>query len=202
MYTLSRDQWTTRTMVKVSIMAVIAFILMFFEFPLLWIAPPFIKIDISDLPALLGAFAMGPMVGVIIQLLKNVLNVVLEGSTTGGVGEFANFVVGSAFAYTAGAIYFKKKTFGRAIAGLLIGTVVMTIVITIANYYFIFPFYAKLFGMPIQTLVDMGAGISSKITDLWTLMLYSIVPFNLLKGVLLSAITILLYKKVSPILHR
>lgn len=202
MYTLSRDQWTTRTMVKVSIMAVIAFILMFFEFPLLWIAPPFIKIDISDLPALLGAFAMGPMVGVIIQLLKNVLNVVLEGSTTGGVGEFANFVVGSAFAYTAGAIYFKKKTFGRAIAGLLIGTVVMTVVITLANYFFIFPFYAKLFGMPIQTLVDMGAGISSKITDLWTLMLYSIVPFNLLKGILLSAITILLYKKVSPILHR
>lgn len=202
MYTLSRDQWTTRTMVKVSIMAVIAFILMFFEFPLLWIAPPFIKIDISDLPALLGAFAMGPMVGVIIQLLKNVLNVVLEGSTTGGVGEFANFVVGSAFAYTAGAIYFKKKTFGRAVAGLLIGTVVMTVVITVANYYFIFPFYAKLFGMPIQTLVDMGAGVSSKITDLWTLMLYSIVPFNLLKGVLLSAITILLYKKVSPILHR
>lgn len=202
MYTLSRDQWTTRTMVKVSIMAVIAFILMFFEFPLLWIAPPFIKIDISDLPALLGAFAMGPMVGVIIQLLKNVLNVVLEGSTTGGVGEFANFVVGSAFAYTAGAIYFKKKTFGRAIAGLLIGTIVMTAVITVANYYFIFPFYAKLFGMPIQTLVDMGAGISSKITDLWSLMIYSIVPFNLLKGIILSAITILLYKKVSPILHR
>ncbi len=202
MYTLSRDQWTTRTMVKVSIMAVIAFILMFFEFPLLWIAPPFIKIDISDLPALLGAFAMGPMVGVIIQLLKNVLNVVLEGSTTGGVGEFANFVVGSAFAYTAGAIYFKKKTFGRAIAGLLIGTIVMTAVITVANYYFIFPFYAKLFGMPIQTLVDMGAGISSKITDLWSLMIYSIVPFNLLKGIILSAITIILYKKVSPILHR
>ncbi len=202
MYTLSRDQWTTRTMVKVSIMAVIAFILMFFEFPLLWIAPPFIKIDISDLPALLGAFAMGPMVGVIIQLLKNVLNVVLEGSTTGGVGEFANFVVGSAFAYTAGAIYFRKKTFGRAVAGLLIGTVVMTVIITIANYYFIFPFYAKLFGMPIQALVDMGAGISDKITDLWSLMLYSIVPFNLLKGLLLSAITILIYKKVSPILHR
>lgn len=202
MYTLSREQWTTRTMVKVSIMAVIAFILMFFELPLLFIAPPFIKIDISDLPALLGAFAMGPMVGVIIQLLKNVLNVLIEGSTTGGIGEFANFVVGSAFAYTAGAIYFKKKTFGRAIVGLLVGTVVMTIVITIANYYFIFPFYAKLFGMPIKTLVDMGASISPKITDLWTLMIYSIVPFNLLKGVLLSAITILLYKKVSPILHR
>lgn len=202
MYTLSREQWTTRTMVKVSVMAVIAFILMFFEFPLLWLAPPFLKIDISDLPALIGAFAMGPMVGVIIQLLKNVLNVLIEGSTTGGVGEFANFVVGSVFAYTAGAIYYKKKTFNRAVIGLVVGTIAMTIVITIANYYFIFPFYAKLFGMPIQTLVDMGAAINGKVVDLWTLMLYSIVPFNLIKGIMLTAITILLYKKVSPILHR
>ena len=202
MYTLSREQWTTRTMVKVSVLAVIAFILMFFQFPLLWLAPPFIKIDISDLPALIGAFAMGPMVGVIIQLLKNVLNVLIEGSTTGGVGEFANFVVGSVFAYTAGAIYFRKKTFNRGIIGLVVGTIAMTIVITAANYYFIFPFYAKLFGMPIESLVEMGAAVNGKIVDLWTLMLYSIVPFNLVKGIMLTAITILLYKKVSPIIHR
>ncbi|MDX9916495.1 MAG: ECF transporter S component [Gudongella sp.] len=202
MYTLSRELWTTKTMVKVSILGVIAFILMFFEFPLLWMAPPFIKIDISDLPALLGAFAMGPMVGVIIQFLKNFLNLIIDGTTTGGVGEFANFAVGSVFAYTAGAIYFKKKTFGGAVIGLVVGTIAMTVFITAANYYFIFPFYAKLFGMPVQALVDMGTAINKNITDLWTLMLYSIAPFNLLKGVLLSAITILLYKRVSPILHR
>ena len=145
MYTLSKEAWNTRMMVKISVLGVISFVLMFFEIPLVWLAPPFIKIDISDLPSLIGAFAMGPMVGVIIQLLKNVLNVVIEGSTTGGIGELANFVVGSAFAYTAGFVYFKKKTFGRAVAGLLLGTVVMTIVITVANYYVMFPFYAKLF---------------------------------------------------------
>lgn len=201
MYTLSREAWNTRTMVKISVLGVISFVLMFFELPLVWLAPPFIKIDISDLPALIGAFAMGPMVGVIIQLLKNVLNVVIEGSTTGGIGELANFVVGSAFAYTAGFVYFKKKTFGRAVAGLLLGTVVMTIVITVANYYVMFPFYAKLFGWPIESLVEMGTAVNSNIVDLKTMMLYSIVPFNLLKGTMLTAITILLYKKVSPLLH-
>ena len=83
MYTLSKEAWNTRMMVKISVLGVISFILMFFELPLVWLAPPFIKIDISDLPALIGAFAMGPMVGVLIQLLKNVLNVVIEGTTTG-----------------------------------------------------------------------------------------------------------------------
>src|SRR5690554_1605418 len=202
MYTLSKELWTTRTMVKVSVLGVIAFILMFFEMPLVWIAPPFMKIDISDLPALIGAFAMGPMVGVIVQLLKNILNLVIEGSTTGGVGEFANFVVGSVFAYTAGFVYFKKRTFNRAVLGLILGTIAMTIVISFANYYFIFPFYAKLFGWPIESLVEMGTAVNSRIVDMKTMVIYAIVPFNLLKGVVLTALTILLYKKVSPILHR
>ena len=143
MYTLSRESWNTKTMVKISVLGVISFILMFFEIPLPWLAPPFMKIDISDLPSLIGSFAIGPMAGVIIQLLKNVLNVLIEGSTTGGVGELANFVVGSAFAYTAGFVYYKKKTFKRAIIGLILGTTVMTLVITLANYFVMFPLYAK-----------------------------------------------------------
>ncbi len=202
MYTLSKELWSTKTMVKISVLGVIAFILMLFEMPLLFLAPPFIKMDISDLPALLGAFAMGPMAGVIIQLLKNILNVVIDGTTTAGVGEFANFVVGSAFAYTAGLIYFKKKTFGRAVFGLVAGTIVMTIVISIANYYVMFPFYAKLFGWPIENLVEMGTAINKNIVDMKTMIIYAIVPFNLLKGTIVTAVTILVYKKVSPILHR
>lgn len=202
MYTLSKELWSTRTMVKVSVLGVIAFVLMFFELPLIFLAPPFIKMDISDLPALIGAFAMGPMAGVIIQLLKNVLNVVIEGTTTAGVGEFANFVVGSAFAYTAGFIYFKKRTFGRAVVGLVAGTIIMTIVISFANYYVMFPFYAKLFGWPIENLVEMGTAINKNIIDMKTMIIYAIVPFNLLKGTILTALTILIYKKVSPILHR
>lgn len=202
MYTLSKESWNTKTMVKISVLGVISFILMFFELPLPWLAPTFMKIDISDLPALIGSFAIGPMAGVIIQLLKNVLNVLIEGSTTGGVGELANFVVGSVFAYTAGFVYYKNKTFNRAVVGLLLGTVAMTIVITLANYYVMFPFYAKLFGMEIQSLVDMGAVINKNITDLKSLMLISVVPFNLLKGVMLTALTLLIYKRVSPILHK
>lgn len=202
MYTLSKETWNTKVMVKVSVLAVISFILMFFEFPLPFLAPPFIKLDFSDLPALIGAFSLGPMAGVIIQLLKNVLNVVIEGTTTGGVGELANFVVGSAFAYTAGAFYYRNKTFKNAIIGLVAGTITMTVVITLANYYIMFPFYAKLMGQPIQAFVDMGAMVSDKIVDLKTMMLFSIVPFNLLKGTILTAITLLIYKKVSPILHR
>lgn len=202
MYTLSKEHWNTKTMVKISVLGVISFILMFFELPMPFLAPTFMKIDISDLPSLIGSFAIGPMAGVIIQLLKNVLNVLIEGTTTGGVGELANFVVGSAFAYTAGFVYYKNKTFGRAVAGLLIGTVTMTIVITLANYFVMFPFYAKLFGMEIQTLVDMGAAINKNITDLKTMMLLSVVPFNLIKGIMLTALTLLIYKRVSPILHK
>lgn len=201
MYTLNRETWNTRVMVKISVLSVIAFILMFFEFALVWLAPPFMKLDISDLPALIGAFAIGPMAGVIIELLKNILNLVIEGSSTGGVGEFANFVVGAAFVYTAGAVYYRSKNFKNAIIGLGLGTIVMTIVISVANYYFMFPFYAKLFGMQIEQLVEMGTAINGKIVDMKSMVIYAIVPFNILKGIVLSALTILIYKKVSPILH-
>mgnify|MGYP000862264037 FL=1 len=202
MYSLKKESWNTKIMVKVSVLAVVSFILMFFEFPLVFLAPPFIKMDFSDLPALIGSFALGPMAGVIIQLLKNILNVIIEGTTTGGIGELANFVVGAVFAYTAGAFYYKNKTFKNAVIGLIAGTIVMTIAITLANYYIMFPFYAKLMGQSTQAFVDMGAQLSNKIVDLKTLMLFSIVPFNLLKGTLLTIVTILIYKRVSPILHR
>lgn len=202
MYTLSREHWNTKTMVKISVLGVISFVLMFFEFPVPFLAPTFMKFDISDLPSLIGAFAIGPMAGVIIQLLKNVLNLLIEGSTTGAVGELANFVVGSVFAYTAGFVYFKKKTFSRAVVGLLLGTVAMTIVITLANYFIMFPLYAKLMGQDIQVFIDMGTAINKNITDLKTMMMISVVPFNLVKGIIVTAITLLVYKRVSPILHK
>lgn len=201
MYTLNKEMWSTRVMVKISVLAVISFILMFFEVALVWLAPPFMKLDISDLPALIGAFSLGPMAGVIIELLKNILNLLVEGSTTAGVGELANFVVGSAFAYTAGAIYYRDKTFKNAIIGLGLGTIVMTIVISVANYYVMFPFYAKLFGMPLEQLVEMGTAINGRIVDMKSMVIFAIVPFNIVKGIMLSALTILIYKRVSPILH-
>lgn len=202
MHSLSKDIWNTRTMVKVSVLGVISFILMLFEFPIPWLAPTFMKLDISDLPSLIGAFALGPMVGVMVQFLKNLLNVLIEGTTTGGVGELANFVVGSVFAFTAGLIYHRKKTFTRALVGLICGTIAMTITITLANYFVIFPLYAKLMGLDMQVFIDMGKAINENITDLRSLMLLSVVPFNLLKGIILTALSLLIYKRVSPILHK
>lgn len=201
MYTLRKEDFTTKTMVKISVLSVIALILMLLDFPL-WFAPPFLKFDISDVPSLIGSFAMGPMAGVLVQLIKNLLNILLEGSGTGGVGEFSNFVVGSIFAYTAGLIYYKEKTFKNAILGLIIGTLTMTIFISIINYYFMIPFYAKLFGMPLDKIVAMGSAVNKYVVDFKSLILYAVVPFNLFKGIIVSIVTVLLYKRVSPILHR
>lgn len=202
MQVLSKKTWNTKAMVKVSVLGVIAFILMLFEMPLAWIAPPFIQLDVSDVPALLGSFALGPMAGVIIQFLKNILKLMFVGSGTGGVGELANFLVGSTFAFTAGAIYFRKKTLKNALIGLIAGTFTMTIVITLANYFVMFPFYARLFGWPLQDFVNMGTAINANIVDLKTLMIFSIVPFNLLKGTIVTIMTVLIYKRISPILKR
>ncbi len=201
MYTLRKEQLTTRTMVKISALSVIAFILMLLDFPL-WFTPPFIKFDISDVPSLIGSFAMGPMAGVLVQLLKNLLDLFIDGSDTAAIGELANFIVGSIFAYSAGLIYYKNKTLKTAIIGMIVGTLTMTVSISLINYYIMIPFYAKAFGMPIDSIVAMGSAVNKYVVDFKSLIIYAIVPFNLFKGAVVSLVTLILYKRVSPILHR
>lgn len=199
MYTLDRASFTTRNMVKISILAVISMVLMIFDIST-WFAPPFLKIDLGDLPALIGAFAMGPMAGVLIQFVKNILHLLVEGSMTGGVGELSNFIVGSIFAYTAGFIYHRNKTFKSALIALLVGVLAMTTVASLSNYFIVFPLYAKL--IPMDQIIEMSAAINSLVVDYKTMILYAVVPFNLLKGSIVSAVTILIYKRISPILKR
>lgn len=201
MYTLSRRTWTTKNMVKISVLGVISVALMLFDISS-WFAPPFLKLDIADLPSLIGAFAMGPMAGVLVQMLKNILNIVVEGSMTGGVGELSNFLVGSIFVYTAGLVYYRKKNFKNAIIGLVVGVLAMTAFATLSNYFVIFPLYAKVFGWPIEKLVGMGSAVNRFVVDYKTLILFAVVPFNLLKGIVVSSVTLLVYKKVSPILQK
>jgi riboflavin transporter FmnP len=189
-------------MTKISVLGVISFIMMYFKFPVVWLAPPFLKMDISDLPSLLGAFALGPIAGVLIQLLKNVLNLVFEGTTTAGVGEFVNFFSGSVFALISSMIYFRKKDFKNAITGMVVGIIAMTAIMAIANYYFMFPLYAKLFGWPIERLVEMGSAVTNKVVNLKTMIIYTVIPFNLVKGFLTVLVTTIIYKKISPILHK
>jgi len=138
----------------------------------------------------------------LIQLLKNILNLVFEGTTTAGVGEFVNFFSGSVLAFIAGAIYYRDKNFKNAIIGMFVGILAMTAIMGLANYYFIFPLYAKVFGLPIEKLVAMGTAVTDKVVDLKTMIVYTVIPFNLLKGFLTALVTIIIYKKLSPILHK
>lgn len=191
----------TKWLVKVGMLSAVAFLLQLLEFPL-GIFPAFLQIDFSDVPALLAGFSLGPAAGVVVELIKNILHLLLKNSGTGGVGELANFLIGSAIVVPAALLYKRKHTRRMAINGLIAGTAVMTIVGVLANLYILIPFYSSAFGMPIEAIVAMGTEVNSAVIDLKTLVLYGIVPFNLLKGVMVSIVTILIYKRLSPILHK
>lgn len=196
-----RTAFSTKTLAKVGVLSAIAFVLMVLDFPL-WFAPGFLKFDLSEVPALLGTFALGPVAGALIELIKNVLNATLKGTSTMGVGELSNFIVGCLFILPAGIIYKKNKTYKNAVIGLIVGVLAMTIGASISNYYVMIPFYAKVFGMPLEKIIAMGSAVNKHVVDFKTLILYAIVPFNLLKGLVVTLVTLLLYKRVSPILHK
>ncbi len=189
---------STNNLTKMAMLGVISFILMAFQVPLPFIAPHFMQMDISDLPIAVGSFAMGPVAAIIISAIKNILHIVIKGTSTAGVGELSNFIISSAFGFTAGLIYSRHKTFKTAIFSLFAGTIVMTLLAITSNYFFIFPLYSKV--IPMKEIIGMASHISSKINDLWSLMIYSVLPFNLIKGFVVSAATVLIYKRVSYLL--
>jgi riboflavin transporter FmnP len=196
-----KEAWPVKTVVKISVLGVISFSLMFLKTPL-WFTPPFLKFDISDLPSVIGAFAMGPGTGVWIQLIKNTLNVLVEGTVTNGVGEFSNFLVGSVLAYVSGFVYHRRKAFKNALLGLGLGVLAMVTFATLSNYYVMFPLFAKVFGWELDKIVSMGSKVNKYVVDYKSLMLYAVIPFNLLKGAAVSLAAVLVYKRISPLLHR
>lgn len=189
-----------RTMVCVGMLAAISTILMLFEFPLPFIAPSFYELDFSEVPILIGAFALGPMAGVMTELVKVLLNLVVNGTDTAFVGEFANSLIGCSFCVTASMIYKVKKSRANAIIGLVSGTVAMAVVGVFINALVLLPAYAKAFGMPIEVFIEMGTAINPSINGVWSFVILAVAPFNLIKGALVSVITMLLYKHISPIL--
>ena len=190
---------TVSTLVKISILSAIGYILMFISVPLPMLFPEFLKIDISDLTALLGGISLGPMAGVTIAFLKNLLQFITGMSTTGGVGEFANFLIGGSFVFTVSYIYSKKRNIQGVIIGLVSGIVVMTMVGCIANYFIILPFYATI-GWSIDAVVSMGAAINPAIDSKISFIIWMIAPFNILKSGLMSLLTLPMYKKTEKIL--
>ncbi|HOF26158.1 MAG TPA: ECF transporter S component [Clostridia bacterium] len=192
---------TTRNMAKMGILGAVAGVLMLLEIPLPF-APAFYEIDLSEVAVFLGTFAMGPVAGIIIEAVKILVNLVITGTATAGVGEFANFLIGCCLVVPAGIIYKRKKNIKNAIIGMLVGIVSMTVAGALLNYFLLIPTYAKAFGMPVEAIVEMGTKINPNINSLWDLILLANVPFNLLKGVLSGVITFLIYKRLSPILHK
>lgn len=189
----------TANLIKISLLGVIGFIVMYIEAPIP-LFPVFLKLDLSDMPALLGAFAIGPAAGVMIEVVKNLFHLIFKWGMDSPVGELANFIVGASFVFTAGLIYSKNKTRATAIRSMIAATIVMGIAGGLANYYILIPFYSKLF--PLDVIIDMGKQANSAVVDLKSLVIYGIVPFNLLKGLVLSAITFVVYKHISGVLHR
>ena len=189
-----------RTIVQVGMLAAIAVVLMLFEIPLPF-APSFYEIDFSEVPVMIGTFAMGPLAGAAIELVKILLNFFINGTTTAGVGEVANFLIGCALVVPAGIIYRRKRTRKGAIIGMAAGTVFMTLLGCGLNAYVLLPTYAAAFQLPIDSLVAMGTAVNGSITDLFTFVAFAVAPFNILKGVLVSLIVFLIYKKISPVFH-
>lgn len=188
-----------RKMVQIAMLSAVSIVLMLFEVPLFF-APSFYKIDLSEVPVLIGAFAMGPVAGVIIELVKVSLNMVINGSDTAGIGELANFLIGCALVVPSGFFYSRNKTRKGALIGMTIGTFSMAVVGGLLNAFVLLPTYAKVFGMPIDALVEMGSVVNHLITNLTTFVLFAVAPFNLLKGAIVSIIVGLIYKKIRPIL--
>lgn len=196
-----KEKINARTMAQIGMLGAVALVLMLFEIPLPF-APSFYKIDFSEVPVLIGSFAMGPVAGVLIELVKILLKLLTKGSTTAGVGDVANFLIGISFCLPAAFIYRKMHSKKGAIIGMAAGTIFMTLVGCFLNAYVLLPTYAKAFQMPIDALVAMGTAVNGHITSLFTFVAFAVAPFNLLKGILVSLVVALIYKKISPILKQ
>lgn len=185
----------------VGLFSALSAIIMLFEVPMPF-APSFYKIDLSDVPALVGGFAMGPVAGVMIEFLKIVLKLMMKSTSTAFVGELANFVVGCSFIIPATIMYQFNKKKKTAIAGCVAGTLVMSIFGTAFNAIYLLPKFAELYGMPLEALVEMGTKINPQITDVTTFVIWAVFPLNIIKGILMSVVTMLIYKPISKEFHK
>ncbi len=192
---------TTHNLTVAAMLSAVAFILMFIEFPVPMLIPAFIKMDFSDLPALLGAFALGPVYGVIISFMKNLLHIVIKGTSTACVGELSNFILGAIFSAVAGYIYKHHKSRKTAIIGAVAGAVAMGVLSVPSNYFVVYPAYVQFYHMPLEAILGMYQAILPSADSLIKCLILFNLPFTLVKGLLDAVLCMLIYKPLSPILH-
>ena len=187
----------TRTIAQVAMLGAVAGVLMNLEVPLPFLAPYF-----SEGPVMVGTFAMGPVAGILIELVKILVHLVTKGTMTAGVGDVANFLFGCAYVVPAGLIYrfHHKKSRVHAVAGMAVGTVLTAILACFINAFVLLPAYGKAFGMPIETFIQMGSAVHSSVNGLLTFALLIIAPFNIFKYAVTSLIVFVIYKKIRVVL--
>lgn len=191
----TKKKVSMRKLTGTAMLSAIAYVLMFLDFSVPFM-PGFIKMDLSELPALIGSFAYGPVAGVIICLIKNVLHLFI--TTTGGVGELSNFLLGASFVLVAGGVYRFKKTRTGALIGSVLGAVLMGLFSIVSNYFLVYPIYYNF--MPKEAILSAYQLIFSGVHNILECLIVFNAPFTCIKGLISVVITFLIYKRLSPIL--
>ncbi len=191
---------TSKKVALIGIFSALAGVLMYFEIPLPF-APSFYGVDLSEVPVMISGFMLGPVAGVVTEFLKIVIKLVIKSTSTAYIGEFANFVVGCTFVIPATVIYKIKKTKKMATIGLITGTVTMIIAGCFVNAFIMLPAFARFYGgMPMSALIEMGTEVNANITNLFTFIILAVAPFNLVKGLAITVVVALVYKKISKLI--
>ena len=196
----SSDKTKINKLVIMAMFSAVAAVLMYVEFPITFIAPAFYEMDLSEVPVMIGSFMLGPCAGVIMEAVKVLLKLVLKGTSTAFVGDFANFILGCALVVPASVLYHTKKTKKRAVIGLVTGGIVLIVSGVFLNALYLLPKYSQLYGMPVETFINMGAAINPAISNIFTFVILAVAPFNLIKATVVGVITMLLYKYLSRLL--
>ncbi|MBQ9345923.1 MAG: ECF transporter S component [Oscillibacter sp.] len=192
----------THKVTVTAMLSAVAFLLMFIEFPIPALIPSFVKMDVSDLPELLAAFSLGPVYGVAVTLVKNLLHILFKGTSSAYVGELCNFTLGAVFSLTAGYLYRWKKTRTGALIGSVAGAALMALASVPLNYFVVYPAYVVCYGLPMDAIIGMYQAILPSADSLIKCLAIFNLPFTFVKGMLDVGLCFLIYKPLSPLLHR
>jgi riboflavin transporter FmnP len=193
-----------RKLVIISMLGAIAFVLMLLEFPL-WFVPSFYELDLSEVAVLISGFSFGPLAAVMTETIKIILNLIFTGSITMGVGELANLLIGLSFVVPASYIYKMHKTRKNAVIGLVVGTLSMATIGALFNAFLLLPAYAYFMSTPdvtytVSDFVYLGTLVNPLVTNLFSFIMFAVVPFNIIKGILTGTIVVLIYKRISMLI--
>ena len=197
---LENSRMKVKKIAFIGLMGAVSAVLMLLRFPIPFM-PPFLSFDLSGVMEMMGGLMFGPMEALCIIVVKILLQLVMQGSMSLGTGELQNFILSSAYVLPAVLIYHRKKTKKSAIIGMTVSSVLVAVVAVITNLYLIIPFYVKLFGMSMDDIISMCSAVNPAMKDTASLVIFGLVPFNLIKYGATSVVTFIIYKRLSGVIR-